>query len=594
VSKAFDMRPPGGPEAGPEPEKTGSLRSSRPRFRPRGVSAICFAVLALGLAGPLATGTDSAMAATGRATVVTAASPPQAARGLQIIDGAGTMTVSPTSVPASGTTTLTFTYTAAPTQPLQGGWIALDAPQGWTPPALAGRGGITVVCVKARPYCDVSHDKVSVGGQRVTIAGINLNPVQSLTITYTEATVPASAGQATFNTFEQSNIKLGSLTAVNPPPGVMVTCADGVGTVTVSPGRVAAASTRKLIFTYAPPAGCVVADGTVSLKVPPGWTLPSATPGTAGYIAASPAAQSISVSGNAITATGVTLAAGQALTITYHQATAPGSATTSTFAAGEQSAGPGKPISLLSSPHVTVRPVATSSPTPSASTGSPSPTNGRRPAGASAGTMTVSPGTVVASHPGTLTFTYRAPARGLARSGEITLLVPPGWTPPSVTPGQAGYATSRPGAASVSGRRITVTGAKLGPGQPLVVTYRPTAAPQAAGTSVFAASERAHAINLLTALARSPSVVVAGRTPFHLPIQLVLVLLAAACVAAAAAIRFLRHPTGPVPPPHVQALPHSGPPGMVSIQPSRAGAAHAVSIEPHPGAPVMTVEETQR
>jgi len=550
-------------------------------------------VLALGLAGPLATGTDSAMAATDRAAVVTAASLPRAVRGLQIVDGAGTMTVSPASVPASGTTTLTFTYTAAPTQNLKLGSLELDVPSGWTPPALAGPGAITV-CVSAAP-CSARQATVSVAGQTVTIGRIILGAGQALTITYAAARVPAAAGPATFSAFEQSTTQ-GSLTALIPPPQELVTCADGVGTVAVSPGSVAASSTRKLIFTYAPPGGCVVVGGTVSLNVPPGWTLPSATPGTAGYVAASPAAQSISVSGNAITATGVTLAAGQALAITYHRATAPGSATTSTFAAGELSAGAGKPIALLTSPHVTVRPVATSSPSPSASTGSPSPTNGtpghhRR---ASAGTMTVSPGTVMAPHPGTLTFTYRAPAHGLARSGEVTLLVPPGWTPPSVTPGTAGYTTSRPGAVAASGRRITVTGAKLGPGQPLVITYRPTAAPAAAGTSVFAASDRAHASNALTTLAPSPSVIVAGRAPFHLPIPLVLALLAAACAAAAAAIWFLRHPTGPVPPPHVQALPHSGPPGMVSVQPSQTGATHAVSIEPHPGAPVMTVEETRR
>jgi len=554
---------------------------------------MCLAVLALGLAGPLATGTDSAVAATGRAAVVTAASLPHAVRGLQIVDGAGTMTVSPASVPASGTTTLTFTYTAAPSQNLKLGSLELDVPSGWTPPALAGPGAITVACLSPAP-CSVAQATVSPTGQKVTIGRIILGAGQALKITYA-ARVPAAAGPATFNAFEQSTTQ-GSLIGLIPSPEEMVTCADGVGTVAVSPGSVAASSTRKLIFTYAPPGGCLVVGGTVSLRVPPGWTLPSATPGTAGYVAASPAAQSISVSGNAITVTGVTLAAGQALTITYHQATAPGSATTSTFAAGEQSAGTGKPIALLTSPQVTVRPVATSSPTPSASTGSPSPANGTpgHPRGASAGTMTVSPGTVMAAHPGTLTFTYRAPAHGLARSGEVTLLVPPGWTPPSVTPGNAGHTTSRPGAVAVSGRRITVTGAKLAPGQPLVITYRPTATPPAAGTSVFAASDRAHASNALTALAASPSVIVAGRAPSHLPIQLVLALLAAAGLAAAAAIWFLRHPTGPVPPPNVQALPHSGPPGVVSVQPSRTGATHAVSIEPHPDAPVMTVEETRR
>jgi hypothetical protein len=37
-------------------------------------------------------------------------------------------------------------------------------------------------------------------------------------------------------------------------------------------------------------------------------------------------------------------------------------------------------------------------------------------------------------------------------------------------------------------------------------TYRPTAAPRAAGPSVFAASERPGSANVLTALATSPSV----------------------------------------------------------------------------------------
>ena len=207
--------------------------------------------------------------------------------------------------------------------------------------------------------------------------------------------------------------------------------------------------------------------------------------------------------------------------------------------------------------------------------------------------MTVSPASVAASRPGTLTFTYRAADRGLARSGEVTLLVPPGWTPPSSAPGKAGYTTVRPGAVSVYGRRITVSGAALRPGQSLVITYRPTAAPQAAGASVFAAAERAHAINVLTALATSPSVMVGAPAPLHIPVPLVLVLLAAGCAAAASAIRFLRHRPRPVPPSRVRAVPHAGPPDMVSVQHSGTGAAHAVSIEPHPGAAVTTVEEAR-
>ena len=561
---------------------------------------ICFAALALGLAGPLATGTTSALAAPGRAAVSAAAILPRAAPAFPITDGTGTMSVPPTSVPASAVTTLTFTYTAAANQPLTGGSIALDAPTGWTPPALAGPGGIKVACVTPGKNCHLPLQPVSVSAQRVTISVIYLSPGQSLTVTYSDARVPASAGTAIFNAFEQSTPK-GSLLAVNPPPGVTVTCPDGVGTMQVLPTTVAAASTRMLTFTYAPAAGCVVEDGTVSLTVPPGWTRPSATPGTAGYVASGPGAQSVSVSGTAITVTGVTLAAGQALTISYHKAKAPGSATIATFAASEQSAPAGTPAALLSSPRVRVRPrVATSSPTPSASASSPSPTSsgtgGATPGQAGSaypGTMTVSPATVTASRPGTLTFTYRAPADGLAPSGEVTLLVPPGWTPPSRAPGKAGYTTAKPGAASVSGRLITITGATLRPGQPLVITYRPAATPQAAGTSVFAASERDKAVNVLTALAPSPSVMVAAPASSHVPIPLVLVLLVAGCAAAVSAVRFLRHRRGPPLPLNVRAVPDAGPPGMVSVQHNGTGATHAVTIEPHPGAPVTRVEEAR-
>ena len=171
------------------------------------------------------------------------------------------MTVSPASVPASGITTLTFTYTAAAIQNLKLGSIALDVPPGWTPPALSGPGAIKVACLSAAP-CNVAQATVSVSGQRVTIGRILLGTSQALTITYAEATVPASGGPAIFNAFEQSTTQ-GSLIGLNPSPGEMVTCADGVGTVTVSPASVAASSTRKLVFTYTPPGGCVVEGGTV-------------------------------------------------------------------------------------------------------------------------------------------------------------------------------------------------------------------------------------------------------------------------------------------------------------------------------------------
>jgi hypothetical protein len=103
--------------------------------------------------------------------------------------------------------------------------------------------------------------------------------------------------------------------------------------------------------------------------------------------------------------------------------------------------------------------------------------------------MTVAPITVTAFRPGTLTFTYQPPASGMASPGEVTLMVLPGWTPPSTVPGTVGYTTATPGALSISGRQITVTGLALNPEQTLAITYRPTAAPGTAGPSGFDASE---------------------------------------------------------------------------------------------------------
>ena len=444
--------------------------------------------------------------------------------------------------------------------------------------------------------CSVARATFFFSGQQVTVGDIILPAGQSLTITYSDATVQGSAGPATFRVFEQSSTG-GSLIELLPSPVVTVTCADGTGTETVSPGTVTAASTSALIFTYTPASGCEVVGGAVSLTVPPGWTLPSATPGAAGYVTTSPGSPAPAVSGSAITVTGVTLAAGQAFTITYSNATAPESATTSTFATSEQSAGTGRPAPLLSLPQVTVElprvtvepPVSTGSPSPPAGTGSSSPATG--------GNMTVAPTTVTASRPGTLTFTYQPPASGLASPGEITLMVPPGWTLPSTAPGKAGYTTSTPGALSVSGRQITVTGLALGPGQVLAITYRPTAAPRAAGPFVFDASERPGGAKVLTALASSPAVTVAGPSPFHIPpplvLVLLLVLLAAGCAAAVSAVRYLRHRTRTPTTPSLEAVPQAGPPGTVRVQHIGTGATHAVSIEPHPDAPVTTIEETR-
>jgi predicted DNA-binding WGR domain protein len=568
----------------------------------------CFAVLALASPGLLASSAVAARPGAGRAPAITASLLSATAPGRQAADGLGTMDVSPDSVLASAVTTLTFTYTVPTTiKELYGGSFTLTVAPGWTPPALApGPGHVKASCVQsARVGCKLSVDR-----QQIKVTGIDLRQGQTLIITYGKTAAPGSATTSTFEASEQSATS-GTLTLLAAPPTVTVICEDGTGAMMVSPAAVIAASTRTLIFTYTASGVCGVEGGAVTLTVPQGWTLPAQTPGTAGYTTASLGQQSVSVSGATITVSGVTLGRGQTLIITYGKAAVPGAATTFTFGASEQSTSAGTLAPLAASPLVTVQthPV-TSSQTPSVSaTPAPTPTPtltapgggtggpaSGPPVTANAGTMSVSPGTVAASRPGALTFTYAAGANGLAPSGKVTLTVPPGWTRPSQAPGSAGYTTSRPGAPSIHGRRITVTGVTLDPGQALIITYRAAAAPGAAGTFVFPAFERVAAAGPLAALAASPSVIVAGPSGSHLPVllPLLLILLAAGTAAVLRGVRFLRHrPQPPGATQSVQAVPYTGPPGTVTVQDSGTDATHTVRIEPSRSAAVTTIEETR-
>jgi len=538
------------------------------------------------------------------------------------------MTVDPAAVPASSTNDFTFGYVP---HTVNGHHVSitLAVPPGWTAPVDAhsgppGRPGyVSVACpgcsAKATISEHISGQTISVQGLVFTMSG-NPNsqtgqtgqtgqtaeaapddsPRPAVIITYDKATAPTDPGPAQFTET--------AAPASDPPAGspqVTVTCPDGSGRVGVSPGRVKVATARTLTFTYTAP-GCQLVDGAVSLIVPPGWLSPSGVLGTPGYVTSSLGPGSVTVSGPAATVTGVNLTAGQQLTITYHQATAPPAATTSAFVASEQSAADGS-LKVLSPPaQVEVRPVSTqgtgSSSASSSTTGSPtitvssSGTTGPPTPVPSTGLMTVSPGSIVAGHPSVLTFAFQPPSTGLPAAGEVILTVPAGWTAPSVVPGTSGYTSASPGATTVSGRQIVVTGAALAAGQPLIISYHPATAPRAAGNSVFGVAERASTAAVLTTLPDPPSVAITGPSPFHIPATVGFILLAAACAAGLAAARFLqrRHPRPPSPPPPaVNTVPHAGPPGTVTVQPSRTEATHSMRIEPHPAAAVTTIEESR-
>jgi hypothetical protein len=224
--------------------------------------------------------------------------------------------------------------------------------------------------------------------------------------------------------------------------------------------------------------------------------------------------------------------------------------------------------------------------------------------------MTVTPVQVTAARPSTLRFTYTAGAAGLSPSGEVTVVVPAGWTAPSPAPGQAGYTSASGGRLTVTDRQITVTGVTLRPGRQLVITYAAGSAPRVSGLATFLTRDRPSRTATLAALTRSPAVAVAlvsqrGRAGMNwLPILLAVIgLVLVAGAAGLAAFRPLRRgplPRGPLPRgPHgtgagdVRAVPHAGPPPSVTIRDTGGRPALTVRIEPRAGSPVTTIKERQ-
>lgn len=227
--------------------------------------------------------------------------------------------------------------------------------------------------------------------------------------------------------------------------------ADGSGTLIVAPTIVGAGSAgNTLTFTFT--VGAPMTAGEVDVVVPGAWSPPSTTDLTAnGYVTAS--CGTATVSGMTIAVTGITKNSGTC-TITYGDktqgglgATAPNSATISTFAASERDTSGGTLTALGSSPTVDVA------------------ANG-------AGTMTVVPSEVAPSSSGnTLIFTYTASAEGM-NNGEIELSIPSEFTPPNLTSGTAGYVTDTCGVVpSLNPPTIILSGVTLGPNGPCTITY---------------------------------------------------------------------------------------------------------------------------
>src|SRR5207248_3000867 len=151
-----------------------------------------------------------------------------------------------------------------------------------------------------------------------------------------------------------------------------------------------------------------------------------------------------------------TLAAGATLTITYGDKTGGGPGATASSTGGAQS----WQAQQKSTSGGTLTNLAA---------GSPSITVANAPDGS--GTLTTPTASVLAGSAGnTVVFTYTA-ATGGTTNGAVTVVVPSGWSAPSLTGTNAGSTTASTGTVGVAGQTITVSGVTLAAGATLTITY---------------------------------------------------------------------------------------------------------------------------
>src|SRR6266511_2131571 len=271
-------------------------------------------------------------------------------------DGSGTLTTPTTNVSASQTDrTLTFTYTAA-TGGISNGSVTLDVPSGWSAPSTTGSNA---------GYSTSSAGTLSVSSQSITVSSLTLAGGATFTITYGStagggpgATATSTTGAQTWQA-QQRSTSGGTLTNLGSSPSITAYAADGSGTLTTPTTTVAIGSSGNTItFTYAAATGGL-SNGTVTVDVPSGWSAPSTTGSNAGYTTSSTG--TVSVAGQTITVSSVTLADGATMTITYGGtgsggpgATSPVPAGAQTWQAQENSSSGGTLTNLCSSPSIPV------------------------------------------------------------------------------------------------------------------------------------------------------------------------------------------------------------------------------------------------
>ena len=275
--------------------------------------------------------------------------------------------------------------------------------------------------------------------------------------------------------------------------------ADGAGTMSAAPSAVAASSTgQSVTFTYIAPSTGIV-NGAVSIAVPSGWTAPSLSGLAAGYVTSS--SGTVSVSGQVITVSGLTLSAAQTMTITYGSslslvpgATATSSTGAQTWLVKERSSATGTMTTLSNSPSITV-----------------DAANGT-------GTLTTTTSSVTYLATGqSVTLTFTAAAGGM-NNGVVTVAVPAGWSAPT-SANAVGCTTSSTGTVITSGQTITVSSVTLAAASTMTITYGATSGANCApgdgstvgaspGIATWGGQEQSSGVAGLVTLAASPSITV--------------------------------------------------------------------------------------
>ena len=144
-------------------------------------------------------------------------------------NGSGTLTASIANVSASQTgRTITFTYTAA-AGGLANGAVTVTAPAGWSAPSTTAT---------AAGYATASTGTVSAAGQTITVSGVTLAGGATMTVVYGDtggggpgATASATTGAQTWQAQEKSTLA-GVLANLAASPSITVYAADGSGTAT--------------------------------------------------------------------------------------------------------------------------------------------------------------------------------------------------------------------------------------------------------------------------------------------------------------------------------------------------------------------------